>query len=507
MTVLYGQIKPTSSARGCGDSAAMLQASGFQTMGRRALSVGAALLALQAAACADLPATSGPKPQVKAPEVYKDERSFAAPATDWPTDRWWDAYGDAQLSGLIDEALKGSPTLAQAEARLVAASANTMISRSATLPSVQADGQVSVTEQSLIEGFPPFIQELLPRGYIDNGRLALDASYDLDLFGKNRAALKASVSDEAATRADLAEARLTLSAAVALDYADLARLGAERDAAAEAVRNRQETSHLTAERVENGLDTRAELKQAEANTPSSEADVEALDEQILLTRHRIAALLGEGPDRGLDVAMPKTEAVKAFGLPADLRLHLVGRRPDIVAARLRAEAASRRIDVAKAQFYPDITLNAYVGQQSLGLSQLFNPAAAIGSFGPAITLPIFEGGRLRGQYRGARADYAAAVSAYDATLTQALQDVADASASAQSAARQLADRRAALTAGEQAYAVARERYQGGLSPYVSVLSAENALIEERRAYADAQSRAFSLDIALIRALGGGYVAA
>jgi NodT family efflux transporter outer membrane factor (OMF) lipoprotein len=235
--------------------------------------------------------------------------------------------------------------------------------------------------------------------------------------------------------------------------------------------------------------------------------VEALDEQILLTRHRIAALLGEGPDRGLDVAMPKTEAVKAFGLPADLRLHLVGRRPDIVAARLRTEAAARRIDVAKAQFYPDITLNAYVGQQSLGLSQLFNPAAAIGSFGPAITLPIFEGGRLRGQYRGARADYAAAVDAYDATLTQALQDVADASASVQSATKQLDERRAALRAGEQAYAVARERYQGGLSPYVAVLSAENAVIDERRAYADAASRAFSLDIALIRALGGGYVAA
>jgi len=473
---------------------------------RRALAGGAVVLALQAAACADLPATSGPAPKMKPAETYQDQRSFAAPASDWPGDRWWDAYGDPQLSGLIDEALKGSPTLAQAEARLISASASTMVSRSATLPSIDGSGQVSETEASLIEGFPPFIQQLLPRGYIDNGRLALDASYDLDLFGKNRAALKAAVSEEAATAADLAEARLTLSTAVAQGYADLARLGAERDAAAEAVRNRQETSHLTAERVENGLDTRAELKQAEAATPASQADVEALDEQILLTRHRIAALLGEGPDRGLDITMPKTEAVKAFGLPVDLRLHLIGRRPDIVAARLRAEAAAHRVASAKAQFYPDITLNAYVGQQSLGLSQLFNPAAAIGSFGPAITLPIFEGGRLRGQYRGAKADYAAAVDAYDATLTQALQDVADASASAQSAAIQLDQRRAALRAGEQAYAVARERYQGGLSPYVSVLSAENAVIDERRAYADAESRAFSLDIALIHALGGGFVA-
>jgi len=485
----------------------MLQIRPTQPLGRRALMVVAAALALQAAACADLPNDHAPRPQLKPAETYQDQRSFAAPAADWPTDRWWDAYGDAQLSGLIDEALQGSPTLAQAEARLISAGASTQVSRAATLPSASAEADVAETEASRVIGFPPFIAQLLPKGYLSTGRLALDASYDLDLFGKNRAALKAAVSEEAATKADLAEARLTLSVAVGQAYADLARLGAERDAAAEAVRNRQETSHLTAERVENGLDTRAELKQAQAATPASQADVESLDEQILLTRHRIAALLGEGPDRGLDIDMPKAETVKPFGLPADLRLHLVGRRPDIVAARLRAEAAAKRIDVAKAAFYPDVTLNAYVGQQALGLSQLFNPAAAIGSIGPAITLPIFQGGRLRGEYRGAKADYAAAVDAYDATLTQALQDVADASASAQSADRQLADRRAALTAGEQAYTVAEERYQGGLSPYVAVLSAENALIDERRAFADAQSRAFSLDIALIHALGGGYVAA
>jgi NodT family efflux transporter outer membrane factor (OMF) lipoprotein len=462
--------------------------------------------ALALAGCADLP-KSGPKPQPKPIANYQDDQSFAATAADWPSERWWDAYDDPQLGGLIDEALKGSPTLAQAQARLISASAASQISRSATLPQVSAAGQISELEQSKLIGFPPFIAQLLPSGYLSNGRLELDASYDLDLFGKNRAALAAAVSEEAATRADLAEARLTLSTAVAGAYADLARLGAERAAAAESLRNRQETSQLTAERVTNGLDTRAELKQAEAATPASAADVESLDEQILLTRHRIAALLGEGPDRGLAIETPKPEAVKAFGLPADLRLHLIGRRPDIVAARLRAEAAAKRIDVAHAEFFPDVTLTGYIGQQSLGLSQLFNPAGAIGSIGPAISLPIFQGGRLRGQYRGAKADYAAAVDAYDATLTQALQDVADAAASAQSAARQLADRRAALAAGEQAYAVARERYKGGLSSYVAVLTAENALIDERRAFADAQTRAFSLDITLIRALGGGYAGA
>jgi NodT family efflux transporter outer membrane factor (OMF) lipoprotein len=458
--------------------------------------------ALALAACAGLPKGS---PQPKPIEAYQDAQSFAAPIADWPSDRWWDAYGDPQLSGLIDEALKGSPTLAQAEARLISAAAASQISRSATLPQANGSVQGGLVEESREIGFPPSFAQFLPKGYFGNAQLQLDASYDLDLFGKNRAALAAAVSEEAATRADLAEARLTLSTSVAGAYADLARLGAERGAAEESLRNRQETSHLTAERLTNGLDTRAELKQAEAATPASAADVEALDEQILLTRHRIAALLGEGPDRGLAIDLPKPEAVKLFGLPADLRLHLIGRRPDIVAARLRAQAAAKRIDEARAEFFPDVSLTGYFGQQALGVNNLFNPAAAVGSIGPAITVPLFQGGRLRGQYRGAKADYAAAVDAYDATLTQALQDVADAAASVQSAQRQLAERRAALTEGEQGYAVARERYQGGLSSYVDVLTAENAVIDERRAFADAQTRAFSLDITLIHALGGGYV--
>jgi NodT family efflux transporter outer membrane factor (OMF) lipoprotein len=470
------------------------------------LGAGAAVTVLALAACATPPGGEL-RPAVRDVASYRDESSFAAPTADWPSDRWWDAYNDTQLSGLIDEALEASPTLAQAETRLTSASAQTQQTSAATLPQASGSGQLSETEQSRLEGFPPFIQQLLPKGYQGNGRLAIDASYDLDLFGKNRAALAAAVSEEAATRADLAEARLTLSTAVAEAYADLMRLAAERQAAAEAVRNRTETSRLAAERVAGGLDTRAELKQAEAATPAAQADVEALDEQILLTRHRIAALLGQGPDRGLAIALPTAETIQPFGLPADLRLHLIGRRPDIVAARLRAEAAGRRIDVARAQFFPDVSLTGYIGQQSLGIGQLLNPAAAIGSIGPTITLPIFEGGRLRGQYRGARADYAAAVDAYDATLTQALQDVADAGASLQSAQKQLADRQAALGAGESAYAVARERYQGGLSSYVAVLTAETAVIDERRALADARTRVFSLDIALVRALGGGYASA
>ena len=239
---------------------------------------GASLLTL--AACASVPKL-GPKAVETPASAYATDRSFAAPASDWVADRWWDAYGDAQLSKLIDEAIASSPTLAQARARLQSADAQVMQSRSSLLPTLSANGQFNETELSHAQGFPAQFIPLFPNGYNPNARTTLDGSYDLDLFGKNRAALAASVSEDAASRADLAQARLTLATAVAQAYGDLARLGAERDAAAESLRNRTATSKLTADRLKNGLDTRAELFQAQSATPTSQADVDSLDEQIM----------------------------------------------------------------------------------------------------------------------------------------------------------------------------------------------------------------------------------
>jgi NodT family efflux transporter outer membrane factor (OMF) lipoprotein len=204
------------------------------------------------------------------------------------------------------------------------------------------------------------------------------------------------------------------------------------------------------------------------------------------------------------LAPPKAARLTAFGLPADLRLGLIGRRPDVIAARWRAEAASHRIKAAKAAFYPDINLSGYIGQQSLHLDQLVTPGAALGSIGPALTLPIFEGGRLRGALRGARADQDAAVAAYDEAVTEALREVADVAASERALGDRLAQSRKALDFYEGAYKVARLRYEGGLATYQSVLLVEDAVLTQRQVVSDLESRAFTLDVALVRALGGGF---
>jgi NodT family efflux transporter outer membrane factor (OMF) lipoprotein len=214
--------------------------------------------------------------------------------------------------------------------------------------------------------------------------------------------------------------------------------------------------------------------------------------------------MGEGPDRGLAIERPGAAMIQAFGLPPSLAADLIGRRPDLVAARWRAEADAKRIGVAKAQFYPDINLVADIGFEALHLHNFFKVGSDIGSVGPAVTLPIFEGGRLRANLRGADADYAEAVATYDATLTQALQDVADAATSERALSERLAQSQAALAADEDAYRIAKLRYDGGLADYQSVLLAEDAVLVNRRVVVDLRARAFTLDIELVKALGGGF---
>ena len=294
---------------------------------------------------------------------------------------------------------------------------------------------------------------------------------------------------------------------MAAAYADLARLYGERDVAERSVASRQETFDLAERRVTNGLDTQAELQQAAARVPEARAEMAAIDEQIGLTRNELAALIGEGPDAGLAISRPAQAAPKAFGLPDRLAADLIGRRPDIVAAKWRAEAASKRIGVAKAAFYPNVNLSALIGYESLGISKLFSPGSDYGQYGAAVSLPIFEGGRLVAGLHGARADYDAAVASYDATLIQALREVADAAASERALGERLKESREALADDEAAYKVARLRYEGGLSNYQSVLLSEDAVLAARRDTVDLEARAFSLDIQLVKALGGGFAGA
>lgn len=458
------------------------------------------MLAALLSGCATLPSRTELRPMSR-PEQMASGRSLAAAQAAWPSDGWWAQFGDPQLDRLIAEGLASATDLRVAEARFAKADALVRQTRSRLLPSLSADAQAGATKQSynyLIPG------DFSPRGWPDYGQGALSLDWDLDFWGKNRAALAAARSEAEAAAAEAAAARLAVSAGIAGAYADLAGLYAEQDAAADAVRVRGRTLELIAGRKSQGLENDGAVERARSALASAQSELAALAESLALTRNRIAVLLGAGPDRGLSIERPAAAASSAFGLPANLPAELIGRRPDIIAARLRAEAAASRIRQARAAFYPNVNLAGLIGLQALGIDNVFKSGSTFGTVGPAISLPIFDGGRLRGQYRAAEADYAIAVAQYDGTLAQSLREVADAAASERALGERLRRAQEAGRAANAAWTVANNRYRGGLATYLDVLVAEDALIAARRAVASLQTRAFALDVALIRALGGGF---
>jgi NodT family efflux transporter outer membrane factor (OMF) lipoprotein len=467
-----------------------------------AAAVGALAIACASvlAGCAAVPGADA-RPQMAPLSDYATTQSFAAPVGEWPNDAWWTGYHDPQLNELIAEALAGSPTLAIAHARLQQANAMAAISEGALAPQINANASATEQKQSYNYLSP---RAVTPEGWNDIGYAALTFSWQLDFWGRNRAALAAATSDANAMRADVAQARLTLAAAVASAYAELARTHAARDTAAAALEVRSKTADLFRRRHETGLETLGSVRQLDARRESAAADLLALDEQLALQRNELAALVGAGPDRGLSITRPTLALTHGFTLPESIGTELLGRRPDIRAARMRAEAASKRIDQSRAAFYPNVNLTALIGAQSLGLDMLTREGSSTGNVGPAISLPIFNAGQLRNQYRRSEAEYAQAVAEYHRAIIQALQEVADAATSQKALGPQLERIDDAVAAAREAWRIQNNRYEGGLATYLDVLTAEDSLLANLRQQSDLQSRSLSLDIALTRALGGGY---
>jgi len=414
---------------------------------------------------------------------------------------WWLALGDAQLNGLIDQALQGNPNLGVARARVARAQSSVLIAKSADLPQVGAGADLS--RQRFSENFiypPP-----LGGASVNTGIVQLSASWELDFFGKNKAAIEAAAGVASAADADAEAARILLTTRVASAYIQWARLEGFQTVAKRTLAQREETLKLVRDRLAAGLDTRLELRQSESGIPEARQRMESLDEQIALNKHALDALVGQ-PGATDKLAPPQLAGFKPMSLPAHLPADLLGQRPDVVAARWRVEAATRDVDYAKTLFYPNIDLVATAGYQSLGFDELLKPGSRLWSFGPSIRLPIFEGGQLRANLKGKNADLDAAIESYNGTVLDAVREASDQISSIQSVARQQVQQRQGQEAAEGAYDIAVQRYSAGLGTYLNVLTAENNVLVQRREAVDLAARALDTQVGLAHALGGGYQA-
>jgi len=438
--------------------------------------------------------------QMAHPQSFASQQSIPADHGRWPAANWADQFGDAQLKALLAEALQGSPTIEQARARVAAAAAYTETAKASTLPKVGASYSFTREQYSGNALIPP----PYAGSWQSENEGLLSASYDLDLWGKNREALKASMSQLQASEADAEVVKLTLTSAIARSYNQLARLYALRDIAQQEVGQREQIDSITAGRIANGLDTEVERKTAQANLASSRAALASLDGSIVTTRYQLAALLGAGPDRGLSIARPALGIGDEVLLPDNLPADLVSRRPDLVAARWRVDALTHDVKEAKAEFYPDINLSAAMGLDAFGFGRFLTAASRTTNAGPAIHLPIFDGGELRAQLKGRYADFDNAVAGYNQTLVTALSEVATQLAEIRSTDAQLGDAETAQDAARSADQLALTQYKGGLTNQLTVLNADTTALAADEAVVNLKMNRRDQQIALAQALGGGY---
>jgi NodT family efflux transporter outer membrane factor (OMF) lipoprotein len=418
----------------------------------------------------------------------------------WSKAQWWSVLGDTQLDDLIAEALHDNPNLAAASARVRGAQAQAGVARAATLPQVSGDGEFEryhFTEHEFIP--PPYAGN----DYWDN-KLLLEAKYSLDLWGRDRAQLDAAIGEVQAAQAEQRAAQLSLQAAIVRSYVQLAQSYALHDVAQDALKLHQDVYDITHRRFDAGLATHVDLAQAESALPSARATLVDIEGHIAVLRTQLAALTGQGPGAGDKLQRPVLNLTQTLALPDTIPAHWIGRRPDIAADRWRVEAASQGIKAAEAQFYPDINISAFGGVQSLSFGDLLTGDSFLSGFGPAITLPIFTGGKLRAQLGAKTAGYDAAVARYNEALIEALQQASGSVISLRSIEQQRREIADAQRSADKAYTLALSGYRAGLTEYLTVLNTQSTLLREREQAATLDGHRLDAYAQLIATIGGGF---
>lgn len=469
------------------------------TLGRAVRRLGPACAALLLASCASFDGI-GSSASLRAPTDYAATASLPAQGGQWPQDSWASQVGGAALQALVDEALAGNPSLQGASARIAAAQALAQAARAdAGLGSVANFGSTyqRYTENGIVP--PP-----LAGSFRSDNQLLLNFSYDLDFWGRNAARLRAALSQEKMAQAERHAAQLVLATGVTRAWLQLGRQHAQLELIGQQLQAREKMLELAGLRQRAGLDPENQSELERQQLAGLRTEQAQWREAAALTRNQLAALMGQGPDRGLAIAPPALPAQAALPLPDRLGLDLLGRRPDIVAARWQVQAMQGDIEAAKAQFYPNVNLIGFAGLSSLGLGNLLQGGSAIAGLGPAIRVPLFENGGLRAQLKSRVAAFDAAVATYNQTLTDALREVADQVQALRAAAAQNAHLQDAVTAAQNSLRLARQREQAGTASHLPVLTAKTALLTQRRIALDARARSADLGIGLIKALGGGF---
>jgi NodT family efflux transporter outer membrane factor (OMF) lipoprotein len=411
---------------------------------------------------------------------------------------WWQRFKDPQLNQLIEEALCDSPTLQIAISRLKRAQHLTEEVSSLLWPTIDFEGYVQRQRFSTFGLAPPPFN-----GRTFNiGTLALNFNYEFDFWGKNRQLLFANIHEACAAQAELLEARLILSTAVASTYFQLRSNLEQVSIAASQWQASQQILQIASVRFKRGIDSDIPVKTIQANAQAQKQTLEQYRQAALLSQHQLAVLLGRNPFTTEITVKPWVFHAYQVALPPCMPASLLAQRPDIYAAKFRAEAAANYIKVAKARFFPNINLNGLFSYQSVGLGRLFNPQSQNNAITGTVDLPIFDAGARRANLRVRYAEYDLAVNEYNQTILTALREVADQLSVLKTLQAQRQSQAIAVAATARNDQLFRLRYRQGIADYVVVLNSKQSLLQQKAEQIDLQTRHLQAVVAMLKALGG-----
>lgn len=443
--------------------------------------------------------------------------------SDCPTTFWWELFGDQQLSGYIEIALRKNPSIQEAYANILYAAADADRVRSALFPYILWAADSS--RQKLSEtGLIPFNQQ--PVGvagpapgqiaatggvsavpvYFTQTETEFNLSYDFDLWGKNRNTWGAALDEVQASIADEAFVRLELSIAVASTYYQLQTDYKRFEVASRLVGLNDQFVALTQERTDNGLDSASQLEKTKSDLSSARLLSLEIERDIAVNENKLRAYLAGQFDEEIEPFSIEDKPLPKVPAPIDLPLHLVGYRPDIVAQLWAIESAGKQIEVAKAGFYPDFNINAFFGYQTIHWNKLFQWPSVFFNVDPAVSLPFFDGGRLQANLRGSEINYTRAVYEYNQKILNAVREVLDGLAVLRNAEKQYLEQKDKSSRQEEIFRLSSLRTENDLDSELNLIAAETAYLEVRNQELMLLGRSFQSALSLIKALGGGYEA-
>jgi multidrug efflux system outer membrane protein len=466
----------------------------------------AVILLASLCGCAPMRNDAKPYPEI-APEQIRLADGIRLARDGWPSARWWTGYNDAQLNALIEQGLAASPTMTIAKTRVAQTRSQVEIVRAGVdfpLVLFGAIDQEHVSSKGFLGAYAGKQPSIGADGpWYTEGIVGLGTNMNIDLFGQRRSQVDAAMGAENARIAEVSAVELE----VATDVAQLYFESQTTFATIELLQQSHEVASFAVEahraRYARGLESAVPAQDAIAQQLALERQIAAARARIIQLREALRALVGAGPDELADikqVALPVVEP----GLPATLSYELLTRRPDLQALRWYVQSSFDRIDAAKAAFYPSFNIRAFFGFNALHLEDLFNSDSKQINITPGLSLPLFDSGRLNANLDSARSASNVLISQYNQAVLNAIRDVARAGSRMQDLQEEVRLQERRVQATEFSRDSASARYERGLSNKLIAMQAHQPVIVERLALLDLNARRLSQDIALIKALGGGY---